>query len=89
MGSEHYCKRGNRMDAERKYHRALLKKSLRTNFEKIVYDAKLTEEEEQIVRLIIEKKYSVVKTALTLHISESSVYRVMREFYERAQAILS
>lgn len=77
------------MDAERKYYRELIKKSLRANFEKIVYDAKLTEDEETIVRLIIEKRYSVVKTALTLHVSESTVCRVMREFYDRAQAILA
>ncbi len=77
------------MDAERKYYRELVKKSLRTNFEKIVYDAKLTEDEEAIVRYIIEKKYSVVKTAMTLHVSESTVCRTMREFYDRAQAILA
>ena len=77
------------MDAERKYYRELVKKSLRANFEKIVYDAKLTEDEEAIVRYIIEKKYSVVKTAMTLHVSESTVCRTMREFYDRAQAILA
>lgn len=77
------------MDAERKYYRELVKKSLRANFEKIVYDAKLTEDEEAIVRYIIEKKYSVVKTAMTLHVSESTVCRTMREFYDRVQAILA
>lgn len=77
------------MDAERKYYRELVKNSLRDNFEKVVYDAKLTDEEEQIVRLTIEKKYSTVKTAMTLHISESTVYRTMREFYDRTQAILT
>lgn len=77
------------MDVERKYYREVIKKSLRENFEKILYAAKLTEDEEQIVRLIIEKRYSTVKTALTLHVSESTVCRTMREFYERAQAILS
>ena len=76
------------MNAERKYIREVVKKSLRANFEKIVYDAKLTEGEEQIVRLIIEKKYSVVKTAMTLHVCESTVHKVMREFYDRAQAML-
>jgi DNA-binding NarL/FixJ family response regulator len=76
------------MDAERKYVRAVVKKSLRTQFEKIVYDAKLTEQEEAIVRMRIEKNYSVIKTAMTLHICESSVNKVMREFYERAQVML-
>lgn len=77
------------MDAERKYYREVIKKSLRSNFEKIIYDAKLTEDEEAIVRCIIEKKYSVVKAALTLHVSESTVCRTMREFYDRVQAILT
>ena len=77
------------MDAERKYIREVVKKSLRTQFEKIIYDAKLTEQEEAIVRMRIEKNYSVVKTAMTLHICESSVHTVMREFYDRAQVILN
>lgn len=77
------------MDAERKYIREVVKKSLRTQFEKIIYDAKLTEQEEAIVRMRIEKNYSVVKTAMTLHICESSVHKVMREFYDRAQVILN
>lgn len=76
------------MNTERKEYRALLKQSLRTDFEKILYAAKVTDEEEQIIRMVIEKKYSVVKTALELHISESTVYRTMREFYDRTQAIL-
>ena len=49
----------------------------------------LTEDEEAIVRYIIEKKYSVVKTGMTLHVRESTVCRTMREFYDRAQAILA
>lgn len=76
------------MDAERKYYREVIKQSLRDNFEKILFAAKMTDEEEAIVRLVIIKKYTTVKTALALHISESTVYRTMREFYERAQAIL-
>lgn len=76
------------MNTERKEHRALLKQALRNDFEKILHEAKITEEEEQIVRMVIEKKYSTVKTAMTLHVSESTVYRVMREFYDRTQAIL-
>ncbi len=76
------------MNVERKQVREVVKKSLRTQFEKIVYDAKLNEREEAIVRMIIEKNYSVVKTAMTLHVCESTVHKVMREFYDRAQAML-
>lgn len=76
------------MNTERKEYRALLKQALRTDFEKILYAAKVTDEEEAIIRMVIEKKYSVVKTALELHVSESTVYRVMRDFYDRTQAIL-
>ena len=76
------------MNAERKAIRELVKKSLRANFEKIVNEAKLTEQEEAVVRMIIIRKASTVETSLKLNISESTVYRIMREFYERAQVIL-
>lgn len=76
------------MNAERKYVRELVKKSLRANFEKIVSEAKLTEQEEAVVRMVIIRKASVVETSLKLNISESTVYRIMREFYERAAVIL-
>lgn len=76
------------MDAERKYIREVVKKSLTTQFEKIVGEAKLTEQEEAVVRMVIIRKASTVETSLKLNISESTVYRIMREFYERAQAVL-
>ena len=76
------------MNAERKYIRELVKKSLRANFEKIVSEAKLTEQEEAVVRMVIIRKASTVETSLKLNISESTVYRIMREFYERAAVIL-
>ena len=76
------------MDAERKYTRELIKKSLRENFEKILHEAKLTEQEEEVVRMVIIRKASTVETSLKLNISESTVYRIMREFYERAAVIL-
>ena len=76
------------MDAERKYTRELIKKSLRENFEKILHEAKLTDNEESVVRMVVLRKCSTVETALKLNISESTVYRIMREFYERAQVIL-
>lgn len=76
------------MDAERKAIREVVKKSLRANFEKILAEAKLTEQEEAVVRMVILRKGSTVETALKLNMSESTVYRIMREFYERAQVIL-
>ena len=76
------------MDAERKYTRELIKKSLRENFEKILHEAKLTDNEESVVRMVVLRKCSTVETSLKLNISESTVYRIMREFYERAQVIL-
>lgn len=76
------------MNAERKYIREVVKKSLTTQFEKIVSEAKLTEQEEAVVRMVIIRKASIVETSLKLNISESTVYRTMREFYERANVIL-
>jgi DNA invertase Pin-like site-specific DNA recombinase len=88
MGSGHFRTRGNKMDTERKEIRNFIKQSLRDNFEKILYDAKMSDEETDIVRMVILKKASTVKTAMTLNVSESTVYRVMRDFYDRTQAIL-
>jgi DNA-binding CsgD family transcriptional regulator len=76
------------MNAERKYIREVVKKSLTTQFNRIVSEAKLTEQEEAVVRMVIIRKASTVETSLKLNISESTVYRIMREFYERASVIL-
>lgn len=76
------------MDAERKYTRELIKKSLRENFERILHEAKLTDNEEAVVRMVVLRKASRVETSLKLNMSESTVSRIMREFYERAQVIL-
>jgi len=77
------------MDVERRYTRELIKKSLRENFEKILHEAKLTEQEEAVVRMRVLRNASIVETSLKLNISESTVCRIMREFYERAQVILA
>ena len=77
------------MDAERKYTRELIKKALRENFERILHEAKLTDNEEAVVRMVVLRKASRVETSLKLNMSESTVSRIMREFYERAQVILS
>lgn len=76
------------MDAERKYYRSLTKKSLRGDFEKILKEAKLTELEEAIVRLVVEKGASTVSTALKTNTSERTVCRVMSDFYDRVRAIV-
>lgn len=76
------------MDAELRATREVVKKSLTTQFEKILAEAKLTEQEEAVVRMRILRNASTVETSLKLNMSESSVYRIMREFYERAQVIL-
>ena len=77
------------MNIERKHIRQYLKKSLKSDFEKILYEAKMTADEEEIIRSICCKGMSKVQTALALHVSESTVYRVMDDFYDRAVAILT
>lgn len=77
------------MNSERKEIRKFLKKSLKSDFEKILYEAKMTADEEEIIRCICRKGMSKVQTAMELHISESTVYRVMDDFYDRAVAILT
>ena len=77
------------MNAERKAVREQMKKSLKTSFDKIVVEAKLTDQEETVVRMVILRKCSIVEVSIKLNISESTVYRIMRSFYERAQLILA
>lgn len=76
------------MDAELKATREIIKKSLKTNFEKILLEAKLTEQEEAVARMRILRNASIIETSLKLNMSESTVCRIMREFYSRAQVIL-
>ena len=76
------------MDAERKYYRDLAKKSLKGDFEKILSETKMTEEEEIVVRLVIEKGASTVSVAMKTCTSERTVCRIMCEFYDRVRAIM-
>ena len=48
----------------------------------------MTEVEERIVRSAIVLGSSKIQTAMNNNVSESTVYRVMDDFYERAIAIL-
>ena len=48
----------------------------------------MTEAEERIVRSAIVLGSSKIQTAMNNNVSESTVYRVMDDFYERAIAIL-
>ena len=54
------------MNIERKHIRQYLKKSLKSDFEKILYEAKMTADEEEIIRCICCKGMSKVQTAMTL-----------------------
>ena len=76
------------MNIEKKYIRRLLKKSLKSDFEKILAEAKMTEAEERIVRSAIVLGSSNIQTAMSNNVSESTVYRVLDDFYDRAIAIL-
>ncbi len=51
------------MNSERKEIRKFLKKSLKSDFEKILYEAKMTADEEKIIRCICCKGISVARTA--------------------------
>lgn len=48
------------MNSERKEIRKFLKKSLKSDFEKILYEAKMTADEEKIIRCICCKGMSAV-----------------------------
>lgn len=51
------------MNSERKEIRKFLKKSLKSDFEKILDEAKMTADEEKIIRCICCKGMSVARTA--------------------------
>ena len=76
------------MNIEKKYIRRLLKKSLRADFEKILLEAKMTQQEENVIRNIFVDGNSKVETAIKNNVSESSVFRITDDFCDRAIAIL-
>ena len=76
------------MNIEKKYSTRLLKQSLKSDFEKISAEAKMTEAEERIIRSIYIEGKSKVETAMNNHVSESTVFRVTDDFCDRAIAIL-
>ena len=71
------------MKKSRKLARQRLKQSTRAGFEKLVYAAKLTPRQEQIIKLFILKDYSVCKIALSLSCCECLVRNELAKTYDK------
>jgi len=63
--------------------RKRLKEANRAEYENLVYSAKLTPRQEEIINLHILHDYSICKIALSLSCSESLVRKNLSIIYER------
>lgn len=71
------------MTPKRKLARQRLKDSTRTEYENLIYEAKLTPNQEEIINLHILRDYSICKIALSLSCSESAVRKALSAVYEK------
>ena len=71
------------MKETRKLARDRLKQSTQTEFERLIYAAKLTPRQEQIIKLFILKDYSVCKIALSLSYCESLIRKELAIAYDK------
>ena len=71
------------MKETRKLARDRLKQSTRAEFGRLIYAAKLTPRQEQIIKLFILKDYSVCKIALSLSYCESLIRKELTIAYDK------
>lgn len=71
------------MKPELREVRARLKQSTRTEFEKIIYDAMLTPQQEHIIRLHICDGVCIGAIADRLGYSDSGVRKILNHAYEK------
>lgn len=71
------------MNIYSKAARRYLKECNRDEFERAIYNAKLTPFQEQVIRLHILNDKSVVAISLELHCSEATIKRALQSVYLR------
>ena len=71
------------MKQSRKLARQRLKQSTRAEFERLIYAAKLTPRQEQVIKLFILKDYSVCKIALNLSCCECLIRNELAKAYDK------
>jgi len=71
------------MKPSRKAARRRLKQSTRTEYERLIYEAKLTPRQEQIINLHILNDCSVCKIALSLSCCQSLIRKELTSAYEK------
>lgn len=71
------------MKQNRYLARKRLKDSSRAEYENLIYAAKLTPRQEEIVNLHILRDFSICKIALSLSCSDSLVRKILSVVYEK------
>ena len=71
------------MKPSHKAARQRLKQSTRAEYEKLIYSAKLTPRQEQIINLYILQDYSICKIALSLSCCQSLIRKELAYAYEK------
>ena len=71
------------MKESRKVARSRLKAASRDEYEQLIYSAKLTPRQEQIINLHILQDWSVCKISLSLSCCQSVVKKQLAEVYDK------
>lgn len=77
------------MDESSKAARKHIKAATRSEYNSIVYEAKLTPEQEEILNRHILRSETIVKIADVMHCSEFHVKESLRKIYIRISKVIS
>ena len=77
------------MNPDCKAARLRLKQSTRSEYNALVYEAKLTPEQEEILNRHILRSETIVKIADVLHCSEFNVKRSLQKSYVKVSKVIS
>ena len=77
------------MNPDCKAARAFLKCATRSEYNKIVYEAKLTPEQEEILNRHILKDETIVKISLELHCSTTNIKNRLHEAYNIIRKVMT
>ena len=76
------------MDITRRRARAWLRTCSRLEFDHIVYIARLTDQQREVVDLVFNRGLSIVATALRCHLDASTVKRILATSYDKIYKVI-
>ncbi len=76
------------MDIIRRQARAWLRTCSRWEFERVVYAARLTDQQREVIDLVFNRGLSIVATALRCHLDASTVKRILATSYDKIYKVI-